>query len=599
MQNTSIAYKEQINKTTRNPSYVEVTFKLVDPQAVTDSTFVVDSEVWYSDVDSIDLEQDVNTMYQTLEHNRFYLDGVGILSPTPPSVFPYMGYIGDEISNSVGEFISEPVITVNFADYFSLVGLTFEFDLDRGEYPSELQIISYKDGVVNGNNTYYPTSSSWVLNSQIPTTDTFNKLEIIIVETNVPYRRARIQSMLFGIVKMFDENNISGVVWTRRIDRVSSKLPVEDFELTFIDKDKEYDPENPSGIYSYIESGQPIDCRWGYDLDNGTIEWIDGASTLTTGEINIDGSTNIPLVTIRSSSRLNLLNKAYDEGLYYPSGINLYDLAEDVLQFANIPLDSLGNVRWTLDTSLQSIYTKSPLPAMPCKDCLQLIANAGQCCLYTDRDGYIIIKPYNYSINDFTFDYSNILDVPSITKYPLLKEVNANMYIYTLGTVNEELLTEEIDVGIVETEFIFEIDSSTDVALVLGAGVTLVGTVSYFTNYVKATLTGTGNVTINGKVLTISTSTIIKAVNTSGEICPVDNVLITNRTYAIEYMTWISNVIQLRNFYKVSDRGYPELDMLDDILAQTGYSVDKEVVLIGNKITYNGALSSESEYVGG
>jgi len=38
---------------------------------------------------------------------------------------------------------------------------------------------------------------------------------------------------------------------------------------------------------------------------------------------------------------------------------------------------------------------------------------------------------------------------------------------------------------------------------------------------------------------------------------------------------------------------------LDDILAQTGYSVDKEVVLIGNKITYNGALSSESEYVGG
>ena len=200
------------------------------------------------------------------------------------------------------------------------------------------------------------------------------------------------------------------------MDLLNLKLPTNAFDFVVIDKDKAYDPEDAQGIYAYLEAQQPVVFEFGYELNDGSIEWIPGGTTFTTSELSVDVAAAIPKVSFKSVSTLNYLTKTYTEGLYYPSGITLYDLAEDVLQFCNIPLNAEGNSRWTLDDALKDYSTKMPLPVSEARECLQLIANAGMCVLTDDVLGNVVIAPVDYYPVDFTFTLGDVMTPPKTTK---------------------------------------------------------------------------------------------------------------------------------------------------------------------------------------
>ena len=63
----------------------------------------------------------------------------------------------------------------------------------------------------------------------------------------------------------------------------------------------------------------------------------------------------------------------------------MYDLAIDVLHDA-------GVTSYSIPTYLQNIITYAPLPIATHRECLQLIANAGRCVLYTGVDGEIVMR---------------------------------------------------------------------------------------------------------------------------------------------------------------------------------------------------------------
>ena len=85
---------------------------------------------------------------------------------------------------------------------------------------------------------------------------------------------------------------------------------------------------------------------------------------------------------------------------------SLYDLAEEVLEDAE--LSALVNpiLPWVIDESLKDIYTNAPLPIDTHKNCLQLIANAGMCKFYTDHNGTIRLEKFEIpeTPTDFTID---------------------------------------------------------------------------------------------------------------------------------------------------------------------------------------------------
>ena len=128
----------------------------------------------------------------------------------------------------------------------------------------------------------------------------------------------------------------------------------------------------------FAEERQPVSARFGYELDDGTVEWIPVES------MTLQGTPTAKKLeaTFTAADNLSILTGTFSKGLYRPNGITLYDLAEEVLADAEVE-------DYILDGHLNDVVTKGPLPIATHKECLQIIANAGQCILYTDRLGNI------------------------------------------------------------------------------------------------------------------------------------------------------------------------------------------------------------------
>ena len=598
MYNVSSDYKAQINKSTRNISYIKVNIGIVDPDAKELNTMTDNGSLFFSDVVDTDLGQNVEKRYLTMEHNRFILDGKNLIPPESGGGIPYyQGFVSNSMSDSAGVFATPPKITISFPSLFSFIGLTFKFDDVLNSYPTELQLIAYNGVTVVYNRTVYPTSFDFVLQDLIPTTGLFcNKIEVIFKKSFPVRRRANLSYIMFGVVKSFDDKDISSSTLLNEIDLLSSKLPKNEFEFKVIDLAMEYNPENPTGIWQYLEARQPVWFEYGYELDNGTIEWINGGNLYTTGELNTESNNSVSIVSFKTSSILSQLDMTYYKGTYYPAGISLYNLALDVLNFANLPLLKTGGVAWNLDNALTTIFTTAPIPEILVREALQLIANAGRCVLSIDREGRICILRNSEVATTFAFDFSNIVSPPLLSKTPYLLSVDTFSHTMSVDSTVTTVHTSDVNLS-VATQCIFKYEPTTNASLVVGTGATLIGQPVYYAGSCVATISGAGKITISGNMLRVIKDSLSVVVGTSGSICPIENVLLTNPTDALAYANWVASMLVRRNQYEITDRGYPELDTGDVILADTLFTTAMESTIISSKIEYNGSLRSTTKYL--
>lgn len=595
MQTVSADYKAQIRQLLRNPSYIKIEFGIVDPQAPSDASISDNGGAYYSSSSDISYYYEVIDSYNTLEHNRFILDGAHAFPPkSGETPYVYQGYVGDRVSGQDGYFETPSVVTIDFlTTYFTFVGLTLNFDTVFGEHPRELNIIAYNDSVEVYNETRVTDqATNYVWEDSIPEC---NKIELISTRTGYGQRRFRLENVVFGIMKTFDNEDIETATWKRETDLINYKLPTHSFNFTIIDKDRAYDPELSGGIFAYLEEQQPINFQFGYELNDGSIEWIQGGNTFTSGEVSVTTEATIPKVSFKSVSTLSYLTKIYDEGLYYPStGRSLYDLATDVLTFSQIPLNSDGGVRWSIDSSLASIYTMTPLPKLEVRSILQLIANAGRCVLDVDRNGNIQLEQHSSTVQDFIFTLGDIKNPPKTKKYPTLMGVDTSFTTVTMDDTISELGQFDVlsaNATLLELEY----ELAYNVTATIGSGLTLVGTPEYFANMCRLVVTGTGIITLNGYKLNLTTQNVAKEFNLTGERCSISNSLLSNYADAMAYATWVGNYINRRNEYGIEDRGFPELDSGDEIAIDTLFTEDVGVTLIGTEITFNGAISGKSK----
>lgn len=578
----SADYQNQINKTLRNPSFMRIRFGITDPQAVEDSIITDNGHLPYSAIDNIDQGVGVDLTYQTLEHGRFILDGRLPLPETTNTL--YQGYVGSEISGADHLWVNKPTITVQFSEVFVFAGLSFTFDTSMNDYPTKLRIKGYLGGIEQFNMLTEPKDTFFPVNTPIPEHD---KLEIIFEESLYPYRRARLFELVFGLVKIFDNDTLVTVTHNREVDIMSTKLPTTDFSFTIIDTAGEYDPDNPAGLWDYLESQQQIKCEYGYELDNGSIEWILGGYLLSTGEVSVDSNGGINKPTFKATDSLNYLTAVYKKGLYRPLGISLFDLAMEVATEAGIA-ETIE-----IDVALKNVFTRASLPRLSIRECFQLIANAGMAVLDVTRAGAVRIYRPAYLQNGFKLDFSGMMTPPNIKKYPPLYFVNTSYVSYSVDSELSDLYN-----GTIPTSgtYEFEYQDATNIIITPGAGLTIVSSEIY-SHYCKIIVIGLGELTIRGNVLKIEKLPIDVQFGNRGDNCPIENSLVTSREHAIDYANWIGNIVQLRNEYTVPNRGYPELDCTDRIYAKTNYTDNLSVILLQNKVTFDGALSATSKFL--
>lgn len=366
MQTASQAYKEVMRNKYRDPlSYIRVTIGVINQEAQS-SAYVPRPEnyTYYSNLKWPLDNYQVQELYATCDQDYTAVDGSMYFLPRArEDVVLNQGIVSEELPGS---------IEIQFPIRYDIKGLTVEFGR---AYPVDFRIESDNKTVeIAGNATEH------FVTEEIFEGATF--LRFVPASMANGQSRFRIHQLTMGIGIYFDNRKILSATKKEHISPVMEELPALDFDMTIDNKDRAYDVENEESTVNFLETGQEVKVLYGQELDNGTVEWLPGA-TVYLREWSADDEE----MSFSATDRFEDLDGTYYRGRYHPEGISLYDLAVDVLKDAGVD----SRTYW-LDNYLKDVSICNPMPVVSHKEALQLIANAGRCILYQDRSGNIFMK---------------------------------------------------------------------------------------------------------------------------------------------------------------------------------------------------------------
>lgn len=386
MKSVSNAYKASMKAMLRNRSYVRITFGNVDTTAATDGEWESNGAASISEFETVDYAYQYGDTYVSLELNRWALDGKTLIVPTGEDVQD--GFISSLMSDGEGNFSTPPVITREFSLKHIFPGLTLTFDTRQQEWPLEVTADFYLNGEVVDTQTVSITS----VQTTISTTATEVDKVTITFDRCLPYRRPRLENVLYGLNVQFVNKDIVSTQQKHDVDPLSRRLPTETMQFTILDYEHKYDPDNPAGIYAYVDKNSPIEIQFGYELPDGSVEWLKPDNYV----LNAKPSAQNNQATFNGTGLIGSLT-----GTFYKSKLgskSLYNMAEEVLLDAGLTLTEQGTNPWEIDEALKDMFTTAALPIDTHMNCLQLIAHAACCRLYTDDDNIIHIRPFGVTV---------------------------------------------------------------------------------------------------------------------------------------------------------------------------------------------------------
>lgn len=581
---------EQLKKPKRNLGFLKVKFNIVDPE--TNPDLSSNSEEIFSDLDNIKettIPQTKN--YATLEKNFWLLNDS---QPIYGSEELEQTYVSSYMSDKNCLFSDKACITLTSSVYLTTLGLTMVFDSIDKNYAKKLKVKAYRDSTMIMDKDYTLSSySDRLIFADNEELVRWNKIEIYFIESSLPYRRIRVNQLLFGIMETYTDENLISAESKEKTTMINSELPTHTFKFTIDNMNKLFNPDNPQGWYRYILQQQPISYEWGYQLDDGTIEWILGGKMLLTGSVEAGENQ----VSFSTTSLINYLTKVYKKGVYNSSGRSLYDLAVDVLEDSNI-----DSSQYNLWSGLKSIKTDAPLPKLEARQLLQIIATTGNCILFTNRENVINIQPFNYVLNPDGMKYDFITSNPVVKLQSELH--NTIIYINHYSkedNVSELFKNESLEITGTKTIEI-EYDLATDISATITGG-TIVSA-NYYGRYAVLKITNTGEDTISlkvsGKKINNSQTIDSKQFNDDGENIEYKNDLITQMVESskeTKLKDFIGNWYNNRNIYSFENRGDIVKDTREIIPIETDFSNSLIGYLVENNINYDGAWSGNSVVV--
>lgn len=581
---------EQLKKPKRNLGFLKVKFNIVDPE--TNPDLSSNSEEIFSDLDNIKettIPQTKN--YATLEKNFWLLNDS---QPIYGSEELEQTYVSSYMSDKNCLFSDKACITLTSSVYLTTLGLTMVFDSIDKNYAKKLKVKAYRDSTMIMDKDYTLSSySDRLIFADNEELVRWNKIEIYFIESSLPYRRIRVNQLLFGIMETYTDENLISAESKEKTTMINSELPTHTFKFTIDNMNKLFNPDNPQGWYRYILQQQPISYEWGYQLDDGTIEWILGGKMLLTGSVEVGENQ----VSFSTTSLINYLTKVYKKGVYNSSGRSLYDLAVDVLEDSNI-----DSSQYNLWSGLKFIKTDAPLPKLEARQLLQIIATTGNCILFTNRENVINIQPFNYVLNPDGMSYDFITSNPVVKVQSELHNTIIYINHYSKEDNLSELFKNE-SLEITGTKTIeIEYDLATDISATITGG-TIVNA-NYYGRYAILKITNTGEDTISlkvsGKKINNSQTIDSKQFNDDGENIEYKNDLITQmveNSKETKLKDFIGNWYNNRNIYSFENRGDIVKDTREIIPIETDFSNSLIGYLVENNIKYDGAWSGNSVVV--
>ncbi len=437
MQTVSENWKSAHRQTLLNEGFVEVSLDIADPEALADVSSQDNGAVYISDTSRVVSEVDRKVVpYCTLEQNLWVLDGAR--KAIPVSDYGDSGYVGDAMSNDVCVFASKmPVITLNFSKVFDnfIPGITITWSPTYGEFADSFIVTAYNGDTVVA--TKEVSGNRSVKSLVMMDIVGYNRIVIMVTKWCLPYHRARVEEIFVGINRVYSKAELFDYSHSQSVDPVSTALPKNEIKFSISNVDGEYNPYNEQGMAKYLKERQEVKSRYGLKMNDGSVEWIKGGTFyLSEWSAKQNGLTAEftarDLLEFMSAIYVDDYAFEYDATNKITSARSLYDLAQAVMEEADLPRNSDGTVKWVIDESLKTKYSDAPLPRDSLANCLQLIANAGECVIYQDRDGVLHIEPLPDNDTDYSITPSVSYSKPEITLSKMIKQVDVKVYTYSV-----------------------------------------------------------------------------------------------------------------------------------------------------------------------
>lgn len=212
----------------------------------------------YSTVADLALEKEDPPAIATLEPGRWLLDGAFTL---PPATVPYWS---DNLSNDACVLSLAPVITLEFPAQYSSVGVSLIFDRATGEYCRKVNIKWYQGGALKESKDFSPDGAFYFCQHTVTSWD---KIIITLLETNLPYRRARLSEIVLGVHRRFGMDELRSVKLVNESDLAALTLPVSTLDWTL---------DSRADIQFMFQFKQPVEV-WNGEKMIG-VYYIDGFS---------------------------------------------------------------------------------------------------------------------------------------------------------------------------------------------------------------------------------------------------------------------------------------------------------------------------------
>ena len=154
----------------------------------------------------------------TLEHSRWALDGSFETHDEQEIAF-WSSVVSDK---STGVFAAPPVITLTFSQQFSAVGITLTSDVATDERCSGVTVQWYQGETLKAEADFEPNDATYFCQQAV---EAFDKIVLTLNKTSVPGRRARINSILIGIVREFGMDELRDAEITAETSLIGTELP--------------------------------------------------------------------------------------------------------------------------------------------------------------------------------------------------------------------------------------------------------------------------------------------------------------------------------------------------------------------------------------
>jgi hypothetical protein len=500
------------------------------------------------------------------------------------------GFVSEATSGADGGFSTYPTVKMNFSKtHINLIqGVTITWSTTYDEYPVDFVVTAYNgDTPITTKEVTGNAESKTVVYLDMVN---YDSITISVKKWCLPYHRARVEEVLVGVEKTYGKKEIFSYSHSQEVDPISSTLPKTNILFSVDNVDGAYNPNNLNGLSKYLIERQELKVRYGYKLDD-KVEWIKGGTFYIS---DWDAPQNGLTASFNARDLLEFMTNIYHKGIYDPDGISLYDLADSVLRDADLPLNEDGTVKWVIDERLRDIYTVAPLPIDTHANCLQLIANAGECVIYQDREGILHIERLTSVETDYRINHFNSYSKSEIALTKPLKQVEVPSHSYTVASDTTELYKGAVTINGTQSLVVNYSNSATNIVTTVSGG-----TLNGVTNYANAcelsiTANGVVTITITGKVLEVSSVNIVTESGITGETISVSNPLITSQERAVSVGTWVEGYMRNRMVLKSSWRVDPRLDALDIVTNENDYNTNK-VVMTSVKFDYNGAFKGSGE----